>query len=294
MLKVALPSGSLEEPTLRLFEAAGLEVTGSPRQQQRSIACPWISPVVVMSPQIIPRLVEQGNYDVGITGLDCVAESESLIWKVEELPYSKSTTQKSRVVIIASEDNPVSTAGEIKPDSAIVTEYPNLTRCYFEKSGISVNIVQAIRTAEAHVPHDFPYAVCVSETGTSLKANHLKIVDVVMETMPILIANPQAGQDSERAKYIRILGLLLQGAIVARDYVLLVMNVAQERLEEILVKLPALKAPTISPLTQHDYVAVQTVVPKAETCWRIPELLVSGAEGLLVIPISLAIRSWQE
>jgi len=291
-LKIALPSGSLEEETLHLFKGAGLKIIRQPREQRVSIDHPRISEMVIMCPQHIPRLVEKGAYDVGICGWDWVLESGVSVKAVAELAYSRFTSGKVEVVLFGSIDDPIQRASEIEEGSTILSEYPNYTRRFFEKLGIEVNIEFSHRTTEAHIPHDYKYGVCVSERGTTLIANRQKTIEVLFKSATTLIANREAIKDPSKGEIIHILKLLLVGTLEAREQVLLVMNVPADKKNAVLERLPALKKPTISELAGGDYFAINTVVALAQINLLIPDLLRHGAEDLIELPITKLIRHW--
>lgn len=292
MLRIALPSGSLEENTLHLFEEANLKVIREPRKQESEIRDPLISEVVIMRPQLMPRLVEKGAYDVAICGWDCVLESGALVESVTELAYSRFTSGKVKVILFGSIDDPIQKASEIEPGTSILSEYPKYTRRFFEKLSIKVDVEFSPGTTEAHVPRDYRYGVCVSERGLSLFANKQKIIKVLFESATTLIANKQTLKDPQKAEAIQTLKLLLVGTLEARDQVLLVMNVPAAKKDIVLERLPALKHPTISELAGGEYFALNAVVHRSEINRVIPDLLKYGAEDLIELPISKLIRHW--
>ena len=293
MLKLALPSGSLEEETIRLFQEADLRVLRQPRKQKAEIKDHRISEVVIMRPQHIPRLVEKGTYDVGICGWDCVLESGcSSVEMVTELAYSRFTSGKVKVVLFGSINDPIQRISEIEPGSRILSEYPNYTTRLFKQMGVEVNVEFSHGTTEAHVPKDYKYGVCVSERGTSLIANEQRVIEVLFESATTLIANQQARRDSQKAEAIHILKILLIGTLEAREQVLLVMNVPANKKDVVLGRLPALKRPTISELANGKYFAINAVVSRAQVNQVIPDLLKHGAEDLIEIPISKLIKHW--
>ena len=166
MLKIALPSGSLEEQTLKLFKEANIEVIRTPRCQTATINDPRISEVVIMSPQLLPKLVEEGRYDMGICGLDWIAETKSSnVARIAELGYSQFTDLKARVVLCGSIEDPITRASEVEPGSKILTEYPYCTESLFRRLGIDVRIELSYKTTEANISRDFKYGVCISERG---------------------------------------------------------------------------------------------------------------------------------
>jgi ATP phosphoribosyltransferase len=292
VLRIALPSGSLEEKTLDLFREANLEVIRKPRRQEAIINDALISEVIICAPQLMPNLVEKGAYDVAICGQDCVLESNASIIEVAELPYSRSTAEKVKVVLFGSIDDPVQKASGIKPGSTILSEYPNITRKFFEQVGTKVNVEFSHRTTEAHIPRDYNYGVCVSETGFSLAANGQKIIEVLCESSTVLITNREVMKDPEKKEAIHTLKLLLLGTLEAKKQVFLLMNVAADKKDAVLERLPSLKKPTISELANGGYFALNAVISRSKMNSIIPDLLKQGAEDLVVLPLSTVIKHW--
>lgn len=294
MLKIALPSGSLEEPTLNLFKAAGLEVIRSPRCQEAAIKDPRISEVVIMSPQLIPQLVEEGKYDLGICGLDWVAETKSNVARVAELGYSQFTDRRARVVLFGSVNDPITQASEVEPGSKILSEYPYCTRSFFDRLGINVRINFSYKTTEANIPRDYKYGVCVSERGESLAANNLKIIEILFDATTTLIASEQAMRNYKKEAAIHILKLLLVGTLEGQRKVFLIMNVPADKIGSIIKKLPAMKKPTVSKLwtAGEKYFSVSAVVERSEANLIIPDLLEAGAEDLVEQPVSKVVQHW--
>jgi ATP phosphoribosyltransferase len=244
-----------------------------------------------MRPQHIPQLVEKGTYDVGICGYDCVHEANTEVVQLAELPYGRgSSTGQARVVLVSGNENRVSTMRGVPPNSRVISEYPNITRRAFGKLGIPVEVEFSYGGTEAHIPGDYEFGVCLTDTGASLTANGLKIVEVLLQTKTILVANRRLMR--ERVDPIKALTHLLVGALEAREHVFLVMNVSAGRKDELLGKLPAFKTPTITPLAGEKYFSVGTVVRKETVSALIPALLISGAEDLLVMPVSTVIKHW--
>ncbi len=294
MLKIALPSGSLEERTLQLFKDADLEVIRSPRQQKGIIGDPnFNAEVTIMRPQIIPTLVEKGNYDLGICGRDCLLESgASQVEMVDELNYSRFTDGRVKGVLFASIDDPAKSAADIKPGTVILSEYPNYTKRFFEERGLDVKIDFSSGTTEAHIPGDYQYGVCISERGETLTANKQKIIAVLFESATILIANPKMFKDEKNLRTVRVLKLLLVGTLDGRRKTLLTMNVPNDKMAEVIKLLPAMKAPTVSKLWEKDYFSVSTVADIDFASLLIPVLLEAGAEDLIQQPISKVIKRW--
>ena len=286
MLKLVVPKGSLERATFELFEAADLKIyRESDRAYRAEIDDPRIASVAVLRPQEIPTYVEDGYFDIGVTGEDWVAETGADVVKVTPLEYSKQTDRPVKVVLAVPRESGITEPQQIKPDSRISTELPNLTRRYFEKLDIPVRIFLSYGATEAKVPEIVDAIVDLTETGSTLRRNGMEIVDVLLESRTQLIANQAAYADPEKKQAIDELTILLKGAISARGKVLLKLNIDKERLEQVIEELPAMKAPTVSELAAVGYFAVETIVPKATVNTLIPRLKALGAEDIVELPV---------
>lgn len=290
MLSLALPKGSLEEQTLLLFSQADLEVRKSSREYNPTIDDPRISKVKILRPQEIPLFVADGHFDLGISGHDWVTESGADVVEVAELPYAKTGTGVVKMVLAVPEDSPIRSARDIPPGSRISTEFPNVTRAFFERLGIPVEVHFSYGATEAKVPEIMDALVDLTETGSTLRRNGLRIVDVVMESTTRLLANKDSWADPVKRQAIEEIRMLLLGVIEARGRVLLSMNVAAARLEAVIGELPAMKRPTVNQLYGSDDYEVMTVADKASVNVLIPRLKAAGAEDILEIPISKIVR----
>ncbi|MEE8168226.1 MAG: ATP phosphoribosyltransferase [Candidatus Hydrothermarchaeales archaeon] len=290
MLKLALPKGSLEEQTLLLFKQADLEVVKGFRDYNPSIADPRISAVKILRPQEIPGYVTEGYFDLGISGWDWILESGADVEVIADLPYSKKGAGIVRLVAAVSEDSDIKEAKDIKPGSRVTTEYPNLTRRYFEDLGIPVDIRYSYGASEAKVPELMDVVIDLTETGDTLRKNRLKIVGTILESSTKLLANKKSWQDQEKRKAMEELRTLLLGVIEARGKVLLSMNIPEEKLEDVVKALPAMKTPTVSKLYGTGYYAIETVVEKKDVNVIIPKLKDKGAEDILEIDIAKIVR----
>jgi ATP phosphoribosyltransferase len=287
MLKLVLPKGSLEKATFQLFEAADLKLwRGSERDYHGNIDDPRILSVAILRPQEIPTYVEDGFFDIGVTGEDWVAETGSDVVKVTALEYSKQTDLPVKIVLAVPESAGITSPEQIKPDSRISTEFPGLTKAYFEKLGIPVKVFLSYGATEAKVPDIVDAIVDLTETGSTLRKHGMRIVDVIMESRTQLIANKATYEDPAKRQAIDELTILLRGAISARGRVLVKLNVAKESLDAVIDLLPAMRAPTISQLAQTEFFAVETIVSKAEINLLIPQLKATGAEDIIEIPVS--------
>lgn len=290
MLSIALPKGSLEEQTLLLFSQADLEAKKSSRAYNPVIDDPRIGKVKILRPQEIPLFVEDGHFDLGISGYDWVTESGADVVEVAELPYAKTGTGVVKMVLAVPEDSDMSSARDIKPGSRISTEFPNVTRDYFEKLGIPVEVHFSYGATEAKVPEIMDALVDLTETGSTLRKNNLKIVEVLMESTTRLLANKDSWADPIKRREIEEIRTLLLGVIDARGRVMLSMNVPKSKLEDVIAALPAMKRPTVSPLYGSDDLEVSTVADKAGVNILIPALKAAGAEDILEMPIAKIVR----
>lgn len=290
MLSIALPKGSLEEQTLLLFFEADLPVRKSSRAYNPTIADPRIASVKILRPQEIPLYVAEGHFDLGISGHDWVTESGADVIEVAELPYAKTGTGVVKMVLAVSDDSPVKAAVDIAPGSRITTEFPNVTRAFFERLGIPVEVSFSYGATEAKVPELMDALVDLTETGATLRKNGLRIVDVILESTTRLLASREAWEDPEKRRAIEEIRTLLLGVIEARGRVLLSMNVSADRLDAVIAVLPAMKRPTVNQLYGSDDYEIMTVADKATVNILIPQLKAAGAEDILELPISKIVR----
>ena len=287
MLSLVLPKGSLEKATLELFDAADLAVRrGSDRDYRASVDDPRIDRVMFLRPQEIPRYVEQGLFDLGITGRDWIAETASDVESVCELQYSKATANPVRVILAVPNEHAARTAAELPDGVRVSTEYPELTRRFFADAGVKAVIVPSYGATEAKVPDIVDAIVDVTETGSSLRAHGLRILETILTSRTELIANRESAEDGDKRAAMDDIALLLQGAIRARGQVLLKLNVARGDLEAVLALLPAMASPTVTQLAQGEMQAVETVVPKRGVNTLIPALKTAGARDILELPIT--------
>jgi ATP phosphoribosyltransferase len=290
MLSLALPKGSLQEQTLKLFSEADLEVKGGGRGYNARIDDPRIGPVKILRPQEIPAYVQDGHFDLGISGYDWIRESGADVVEVAELPYAKTGAGVVKMVLAVPEGSPVEAASGIAPGSRIATEFPKVTAAFFAKLGIPVTVEFSYGATEAKVPELVDALVDLTETGETLRRNGLKIVDVVLESTTRLVANKASWADPAKRAAMEEIRTLLLGVIEARGRVLLLMNVPKARLDDVVAALPAMKRPTVNPLYGNDYVELSTVVDKIGVNILIPHLKAAGAEDILEMPIAKIVR----
>ncbi len=288
MLRLVIPKGSLEEQTLALLEAADLPVRrASDRDYHGTVDDPRIDRVSILRPQEIPRYVEEGFFDLGVTGRDWVEETEADVEIIAELSYSgRAGGGVVRIVLAVAGDSNVERADQLPPDSKISTEYPTITQRTFDKLGIPVRIFTSYGATEAKVPEIVDAIVELTETGSTLRRHGMRIVDTLLESQTVLIANRSAHADPAKRQAMRDLETLLSGALAARGKVLVKLNVSEDNLDKVLEILPAMKAPTVSRLSHERDFAVETVVEKGRINTLIPQLKDRGATDIIELPIS--------
>jgi ATP phosphoribosyltransferase len=287
MLNLVLPKGSLERATLDLFDAADLTVRrSSDRDYHASIDDPRIERVRFLRPQEIPAYIERGLFDVGITGRDWIAETGAEVTSLGELQYSKATSNPVRVVLAVPMGAPWQSVADLPEGIRISTELPQLTARYLEDHGVKAMVIPSHGATEAKVPDIVDAIVDLTETGSSLRRNGLRILDTLLTSYTELVVNTEAHQDARKRAAMEDIALLLRGAIQARGNVLLKLNVPSSRLEAVAKMLPAMSSPTVTALARGDMNAMETVVPKRGVNTLIPALKAAGARDILEIPIS--------
>ena len=287
MLSLVLPKGSLERATLDLFDAADLTVRrSSDRDYHASVDDPRIERVRFLRPQEIPSYVGQGLFDFGITGRDWVEETGADVVSLGQLEYSKNTSNPVRVVLAVPANSTWQSAADLPDGVRISTEFPELTRRYLEAAGVKAQVIESYGATEAKVPDIVDAIVDLTETGSSLRKNGLRILDTLLTGYTELVANPAAYEDPEKRAAMEDVLLLLRGAIQARGNVLVKLNVAAAELAAVTDILPAMSSPTITSLARGNMHAVEAVVPKRGVNTLIPALKAAGARDILEIPIS--------
>ncbi|HUF60950.1 MAG TPA: ATP phosphoribosyltransferase [Verrucomicrobiales bacterium] len=284
LLKIGLPSGSLEQPTIELFRKAGYNIYGSARSYRPAVDDSELR-VRLLRAQEIGRYVHHGDLDCGITGRDWIAENEADVEVLSDLPYSRASSAPTRWVLVVPDDSPVRRVEDLE-GKCIATEAVKLTERFLASHGVKAQVEFSWGATEVKVPDLVDAIVDITETGASLRANNLRIVDTLMESFPQFIANRDAYADPwKRAKMERIL-LLLRGALEARDKVGLKMNLPENQLQNLLETLPSLRRPTIAQLAQSGWVAVETVIDEKVVREIIPQLKALGAEGIVEYPLN--------
>jgi ATP phosphoribosyltransferase len=287
VLSLVLPKGSLERATLELFDAADLTVRrSSERDYHASVDDPRIDRVRFLRPQEIPSYLERGLFDLGITGRDWITETGAEVCSLGELKYSKATSDPVRVVLAVPENAPWRSVADLPDGVRISTELPATTGRYLEANGIKAVVIPSHGATEAKVPDIVDAIVDLTETGSSLRRNGLRVLDTLLTSYTELVANTDAFADEAKRAAMEDIALLLQGAIRARGNVLLKLNVASDCLRAVTEMLPAMSSPTITALARGGMNAVETVVPKRGVNTLIPALKAAGARDILELPIT--------
>jgi ATP phosphoribosyltransferase len=287
MLSLVLPKGSLEKATLDLFDAADLTVRrSSDRDYHASIDDPRVERVRFLRPQEIPSYLERGLFDIGITGRDWITETQADVVSLGELQYSKATSNPVRVVLAVPDAAPWRSVADLPDGIRISTEFPSLTERYLAEHGVKAMIVPSYGATEAKVPDIVDAIVDLTETGSSLRKNGLRILETILTSYTEFVACAAAYADPAKRAAMEDIALLLSGAIRARGSVLLKLNVPADKLDAVAAMLPAMSSPTITALANTGMNAVETVVPKRGVNTLIPALKAAGARDILEIPIS--------
>jgi len=287
VLRLVLPKGSLEKATLELFDSADLPIRRSSSVEYRAtIDDPRISEVRILRPQEIPTYVEEGLFDLGITGRDWVTETASDVVSLGQLNYSKATALPIQVVVAVADDSPFRAVDDLPAGVRVSTEYPELTRRYFTERGIRADIRLSYGASEAKIPDIADCIVDITETGRALRAAGLRIIDTILVSYTEVIVNRASYEDPAKRHAMQQLMTLLMGTLDARGKVLVKLNVARENFDAVVALVPALKAPTVSELANDAGFAIETVVAKNQINTLIPALKDAGATGILEIEIS--------
>jgi len=283
-LKVAIPKGSLQEPTIELLAKAGYEIYVSSRGLRPSSNDPELDLYLIRA-QEIGRYLGQGFIDCGITGYDWAYENGVDLVDLGELPYSRATTRPTKWVLVVPEDSPIRKPEDLE-GKRIATEGVGITERYLKERGIKAEVEFSWGATEVKVPDLVDAIVDVTETGDSIKANRLRIVDTLLTSFPHFYASPAAAADPWKKEKMDRIALLLKAALCARGKVGLKMNFPIARLPELIEKLPSLRRPTISQLSEEGWVAVETVIDEIVVRDIIPELKRLGAEGIIEYPLN--------
>lgn len=284
VLKLGIPAGSLQEATAELFRRAGYRIKFSSRSYYPEIDDPEIECLQIRA-QEMARYVEEGILDAGITGHDWVLETEADVVEICELVFSKVSRRPVRWVLCVPEDSPVQSVQDLA-GKRIATEAVGMTRRYLERHGVDAKVEFSWGATEVKPPKLADAIVEVTETGSSLRANNLRILDEVLQSTTRLIANKTAHADDWKRSKLENIALMLESCLAAEGKVGLMMNVRRSDLERVLGALPALQTPTVSSLSDPEWVDVNTIVDEAVVRTIIPELKAAGARGIVEYPIN--------
>ena len=281
---LGLPKGSLEESTKALFAKAGWKITTSSRSYKPTINDPELDGRFVRA-QEVARYVDHGFFDCGLTGWDWVQENNADVVEVCDLVYSRASTLVSRWVLCVPESSPIQSAADLA-GKRVATELVETTKRWFQARNIPALIEFSWGATEVKVPDLVDAIVDITETGSSLRANKLRIVDTLLETNTKFIANKVSWADPIKRRKIETIALLLKGALEAGSKVGLKMNLPRAALEAVTAKLPSLRNPTVSPLSNPDWIALETIIDESVVREIIPALKAHGAEGIVEYPLN--------
>jgi ATP phosphoribosyltransferase len=284
VLMLGLPKGSLQEATFALMARAGFKVRAGARSYIPDVDDPEITARLIRA-QEISRYVENGHLDAGLTGFDWIQENASDVVEVCELRYAKQGFRPVRWVLAVPEASPIRSVKDLE-GRRVATEAVGITRRYLEKNGVKAEVEFSWGATEVKAPDLVDAIVEITETGSSLRANNLRIVETVMESTTRLIANRTAWADAWKRRKIEQIALLLQGVLSAEGKVLLKLNVQQSKLKDVLAQLPALHSPTVSQLSDEGWISVETVVNEKIVREIIPSLKAAGAEGIIELGLN--------
>ena len=283
-LKLGLPKGSLQDATFQMFAKAGYNIKVGSRSYFPSIDDDQIE-VILLRAQEMSRYVEDGVLDCGLTGKDWIMENDSDVVEVSDLVYGKQGRKPVRWVVAVPNDSDINSVKDLE-GKRIATEVVGLTKQYLAKNGVNAEIEFSWGATEVKAPELVDAIVELTETGSSLKANNLRIMDTVVESTTKLIANKEAWADDWKRKKIERISMLVNAALVAGTKVGLKMNVSADNLNKVLEVLPALKRPTVSQLSEDNWYAIETVVDEYVVREIVPDLKDAGAEGIIEYPLN--------
>ena len=284
LLMLGLPKGSLQDSTIKLFGKAGFNISVSSRSYRPSIDDEELDGRFVRA-QEVSRYVEHGYFDCGLTGQDWVEENDSDVVEVCSLVYSRASNKRSKWIIAVPESSTVQTVKDLE-GKRIATEVVNITRQYLKDNGVNAEVEFSWGATEVKVPDLVDAIVDLTETGNSIRANKLRIVDTILYTNTVLIANKVSWENPAKRKKIENIALLLTSALEANSKVGLKLNIEKSKLEAILADLPALRNPTINRLADESWVAIDTILDEKVVREIIPELKERGAEGIIEFPLN--------
>lgn len=283
-LKIALPKGSLQNPTIQLLEQAGFNVYMSDRGLRPNSNDSELD-IYLIRAQEIGRYMAEGFIDCGITGLDWASSHEENLVDLAELPYSRATVRPTKWVLVVPENSPIQSVQDLE-GKRIATEGVEITENYLKKNGVSAHVEFSWGATEVKVPDLVDAIVDVTETGSSIRANNLRIVDTLLTSFPHFYSSKDAYQDEWKMAKMDRMVLMIKAALEARGKVGLKMNLPEKSLQEVIEKLPSLRRPTIARLAEEGWVAIETIIEDQVARHLIPDLKELGAEGIIEYPLS--------
>ncbi len=286
-LRLGLPKGSLQESTFQLFKRAGYNISVRSRSYFPTIDDPELE-VVLMRAQEIPRYVSEGVLDAGLSGLDWIMENRADVVEVADLAYSKQTSNPIRLVIAVAQDSDIQSVQDLQ-GKRIATELVEVTRRYLEENGVKATVEYSYGATEVKVPQLVDAIADLTETGSSLRANKLRVIATVLESTTRLHANQNSWEDPWKREKLQNMAVLLQGALRADSKAGLKMNLHKDMLDQVLSVLPSMKHPTVSQLVDSDWMALEVVLDEKQARELIPELKRSGAQDIIEYPLNKVI-----
>jgi len=287
-IKLGIPKGSMQESTLELFKKAGFNIYVNERSYRPKIDDDEIECILIRS-QEIPTYVEQGVLDVGISGKDWITETKADVEEIADLIYSKRSLGKVKLVLAVAEDSNFKSVKDLE-GKRIATELVSVTKDYLQKNKVKAKVEFSWGATEVKIPELVDAIAELSETGSSLKANKLRVIDTILESTTKLIANKESLKDTFKKKKIENIALLLKGALAASSKVGLKMNIDKKNLRKVIDEIPALKSPTIADLSNKNWVAVETIIDESIVREIIPQLKELGAQGIVEYPLNKIIE----
>lgn len=282
-LKLGIPKGSLQDATIEIFEEAGYDIRVKERNYYPSVDDPELSCMLIRA-QEMARYVEDGHLDCGLTGLDWIQENRADVIEVSELIYAKQSFKPIKWVLAVKEDSPYTCAEDLE-GKTIATEVVSLSRDYFAAKGVNVNVEFSWGATEVKVPDLADAIIEITETGSSLRANNLKIIDTILETTTRFIANRKAYEDPQKRAKIERIAMMLESVINAKPKSCIMLNVPEGKLDAILEIIPS-ENPTVSNLAKGEWVDVMAVVDRSTLRYVIPRLKEQGAKAIVELPVS--------
>ena len=283
-IKIGLPAGSFQESTIKMFKKAGWNISVGSRSYVPKIDDPEMTARFIRA-QEIPRYVESGKLDFGLTGADWVAENNADVVEVAKLVYAKRTRTVLKWVLAVPNDSKIKSVKDLE-GKKIATEVVNITKQYLKKNGVKADVEFSWGATEAKPPELVDAVVEITETGSSLRANNLRIIDTIMESSTVIIVNKQSWKNKDIRRKVEGIAMLLQGALEAETKVGLKMNLPKAKLQQITSELPALKTPTVSSLADPAWVAIEVIIDESVVRSIIPMLKEHGAEGIIEYPLN--------